>query len=524
MNVARHSLLGRPGVGPALAFLSALSIVGELASADVDPSGHFGQGCTGASGVAPELTLPDFGVAGELFTAEVVCGPDLPGLLFVGLQTDTWLGFDLPLDLAIFDATGCDLLVSPAVQLPFTTGGDGVATLEFAGFDAGQTIYFQALVYDTDLEDFDPLIATSDGVEFSTVAASGIQVGDLVITEIMKNPSFVPDAKGEWIELYNALETPVDLNGWCLVDDTGQVVVLSADAPLEVPGFGYAVVGNNGDEQTNGGITMLHDWSNDGTFTLSNSSDAVRIVTPDGIVVDEVQYLSADGWLNPVGASLELAEGILDWDVNDDGSVWEIASCFIGGESAFNTDLGSPGAPTGSCPYPELPTASGDVIFSEVMQNPSAVSDANGEWFEIYNTTATEIDLDGFTITLAGGSFTVVGPLLLPSGGFQAFARVGDPALNGGLPPTVYDYPDGLALSNGSQGMRIKHPDGSTACFIEYDNGLTYPDPSGASMSLDPTQLTLEGAVDGAAWCVSSTSYGAGDDGTPGAPNDVCGG
>jgi len=39
-----------------------------------------------------------------------------------------------------------------------------------------------------------------------------------------------------------------------------------------------------------------------------------------------------------------------------------------------------------------------DVVINEIIQNPSAVSDANGEWFEVHNPTASAIDIDGWTI------------------------------------------------------------------------------------------------------------------------------
>lgn len=43
---------------------------------------------------------------------------------------------------------------------------------------------------------------------------SEIQTGDLVITEVMHTPQQTPyDSYGEWIEIYNASEVAVDLNG-----------------------------------------------------------------------------------------------------------------------------------------------------------------------------------------------------------------------------------------------------------------------------------------------------------------------
>ena len=37
--------------------------------------------------------------------------------------------------------------------------------------------------------------------------------------------------------------------------------------------------------------------------------------------------------------------------------------------------------------------APGEVIVNEIMQNPAAVGDSAGEWFELYNTTGADIDI-----------------------------------------------------------------------------------------------------------------------------------
>jgi len=44
------------------------------------------------------------------------------------------------------------------------------------------------------------------------------QAGQIVITEFMKDPSTVSDARGEWIEVYNAMPWRVNLEGWILSD------------------------------------------------------------------------------------------------------------------------------------------------------------------------------------------------------------------------------------------------------------------------------------------------------------------
>ena len=39
-----------------------------------------------------------------------------------------------------------------------------------------------------------------------------------------------------------------------------------------------------------------------------------------------------------------------------------------------------------------------DLLITEVMVNPSQVSDTNGEWFELFNPTTDAIDLNGIFI------------------------------------------------------------------------------------------------------------------------------
>jgi hypothetical protein len=506
------------------AALGLLASIPALAAADTPAADSFGAGCAGASGVEPTLTAPPFAVDGLDFALEIECGPSLAGLLFIGVNKDAWLGFPLPLDLTIFQAPGCELLVSPDLTVPWVADIDGHASIVLPGYGLGIEFHYQAFVYDFDPQTFDPLLALSAGASVPGVLPSGREPGDLVITEIMKNPSFVSDTTGEWFEIYNTTSEAIDLSRWCLTDDAGQSLVLSPATPLIIAPFSYAVLGSSADPVVNGGIDVLYGWSQDGAFSLSNNDDTIRLVTPDGVVVDGVNYQAGAGWQNPIGASLELAEGTFEHDVNDDGSVWDVAACYIGGSGGFNTDRGSPGMPTGSCPNPQIPYGSGELIFCEVMQNPSGVSDALGEWFEVHNTTDVAIDMAGYTLTLGGGSFTVTGPLIVEPDGYRVFARNGDPALNGGLPADVYDYPDTLALSNGSQTLTLSDATGATVCLLQYDNGVSYPDPSGASMALDPSRLTLLDAIDGTAWCVSTTAFGAsGDFGTPGVSNDPCG-
>ncbi|MCB0577875.1 MAG: lamin tail domain-containing protein [Phaeodactylibacter sp.] len=162
----------------------------------------------------------------------------------------------------------------------------------------------------------------------------------------------------------------------------------------------------------------------------------------------------------------------------------------------------------------------GDVVINEIMQNPAAVADADGEWFELYNTTLGSIDLNGWSISDAGTDLHVIdngGPLLIPAGGYLVLGNNGDPAANGGV-AVDYAYSSGtFNLANGADEIILTAPDLVEVDRVEWDDGATFPDPTGASMALQLTNLDNN---DGANWCEAMTPYGAGDLGTPGAVND----
>jgi len=164
----------------------------------------------------------------------------------------------------------------------------------------------------------------------------------------------------------------------------------------------------------------------------------------------------------------------------------------------------------------------GDLVVNEIMQNPAAVADSDGEWFEVYNATELTVNLNGlvFTEDAFGNIFTVGSDVLIDAGGYALLARNADPLVNGGLPTVDYVYPGGYYLGNSSDEVIILEIVGIDTTVIDevwYDNGATFPDPNGASMAL--LSVDLDNNV-GANWYEESTfTYGDGDYGTPGAAN-----
>ncbi len=159
---------------------------------------------------------------------------------------------------------------------------------------------------------------------------------------------------------------------------------------------------------------------------------------------------------------------------------------------------------------------SGALIITEIHQNPAAVSDDFGEFFEIYNWTAQDINLKGVELYDLGSDYVLLEEVLVPAHAYFVFGQNGDPALNGGL--TVdYVYGNAFTLGNGDDEIVLR-AGYNMIDQLAYDGGSEWPDPNGISMEL------IEPFLDnnlGANWVESTLSYGAGDLGTPGAPNST---
>jgi hypothetical protein len=159
----------------------------------------------------------------------------------------------------------------------------------------------------------------------------------------------------------------------------------------------------------------------------------------------------------------------------------------------------------------------GDIVINEVMQDPVAVGDSQGEWFELYNTTSSDIDIDGWVIRDDAANLHAIdngGSLVVPAKGYLVLGNNADFATNGGY-HCDYEY-GGFTLSNSDDEIVLEQ--GSVEIDrINYDGGPIWPEPSGASMAWlgppgennDGTRWVIEGVI----------SYGDGDWGTPGSKN-----
>ncbi|MEZ5148461.1 MAG: lamin tail domain-containing protein [Bacteroidales bacterium] len=160
------------------------------------------------------------------------------------------------------------------------------------------------------------------------------------------------------------------------------------------------------------------------------------------------------------------------------------------------------------------------LIITEVMQNPATVLDGVGEYFEVFNTTASAINMNGYVVTdLGTESFTIATDVIVPAGGFAVFGNSADNLVNGDY--TVdYEYGASFFLGNSDDEIVIYLPDGTTEVSrVEWDGGPVWPDPNGAAMVFTGTPTTE--VNNGANWTTATLrepSYvgPTGDLGSPG--------
>jgi predicted extracellular nuclease len=320
-----------------------------------------------------------------------------------------------------------------------------------------------------------------------------------VINEIIQNPSAVFDSNGEWFELYNPTGSAIDINGWTIKDNDSDSHVIANGGPLMISAGGYLVLGRNADSGTNGGVTVAYQYSG---ISLGNSADELVLMV-GSTEIDRVEWDGGPGFPDPNGASMSLIDPALD---NNAGANWCTAATPFGAG-----DLGTPGSAN------DCPTLVPEVVINEIIQNPAAVSDTDGEWFEIYNPTSSAIDINGWTIKDNDTDSHVIangGPLMISAGGYLVLGRNADSGTNGGV-TVAYQY-EGIFLGNSGDELILM--DGSTEIDrVEWDGGPGFPDPTGASMSLFNPSLDNN---TGANWCTATTTFGAGDLGTPGSAND----
>jgi hypothetical protein len=164
----------------------------------------------------------------------------------------------------------------------------------------------------------------------------------------------------------------------------------------------------------------------------------------------------------------------------------------------------------------------GDLVITEVMVNPDAVSDAFGEWFEVRNTTDRSLILNSVEIWSAAEQHTVAGPvrLTLEPGALFVFGASDNVTRNGGV-SVGYAYRD-VGLDDEVDALSLLI-DELVIDAVQWNVTREWPAVVGASLNLDPSFVDDVFNDLPLYWCSANLPWAEGSDlGTPGQENAMC--
>jgi hypothetical protein len=334
---------------------------------------------------------------------------------------------------------------------------------------------------------------------------------NLVFTEIHYNPNDgagYPDIDYEFVEIFNNELVPVNLSGYTFtagftftfppgsVINAGEYIVVAANSATYT-GNGYQVFQYSG--------------------ALNNSGEALTLSTGASLEIESVTYDDANPWpvsANGAGPSAQLIDLSLD---NTIGSNWfgygmngtpgtapiEIPGCLDPSANNFsifaNTD-------DYTCTYDPA-----SVVINELHYNPCPQqgNDADFEFVELFNTTASTIDLSGWELT--GFDFTFPLASSIAPGEYIIIAT--NPPIYSGNGYQVYG-PVAGGLFNSGEAITLSDNQSNVVDFVFYGDVSPWPlSPGGNCASLELSD-PLNNNYYAGSWQGSYVEFGS-----PGGPN-----
>jgi hypothetical protein len=167
------------------------------------------------------------------------------------------------------------------------------------------------------------------------------------------------------------------------------------------------------------------------------------------------------------------------------------------------------------------------LVINELLANPGGtITDANGEWVELYNAGTLRVQMQGlvFADSAASGRrpYNVFGTsYIVQPGAYIVLGATTNTTLNGGV-PVDYAYGSGMAFANSLDAFKIARVYGTDTLTIDrtqYSQASTSAQ-DGVSRELKNPALDNSN-MDGSNWGSASVTsiYGPGGRGTPKAQN-----
>lgn len=316
---------------------------------------------------------------------------------------------------------------------------------------------------------------------------------DIIINEIAAYPA----TSHEWVEIYNKGFDPIDLTGWKLVD-SGRSCVLkpSGGSGVLAPG-GYGVIAQSSTilKQDYPSLNVPIFGVSTAWSTLVEGGELIQLLDAGSTTIESFTYISAPN------ASLERKNPNLadftsaNWQQRASGnSIGAINSNVVITSPEENSSAASsstsPVAPTSTnsgATETVVPSANlwVNLRINEVMPDPVS---GGSEWVELYNPSATAVDLSGGTLCDNRATSCVIA---------QPTSTI---AAHGFVVVLIL----GSKLNNDGDSVILKDPNGTIVDQVVYGGNL-----------LPAVGQTIARNVDGAGnWAVTTVP-------TPGAVNSI---
>ncbi len=353
--------------------------------------------------------------------------------------------------------------------------------------------------------------------------------GDLTVTWRVDGGEAMPASAGT----DGAVTLDLDVEGLTLGDHTVTLTAVDTDGESADATLGWRLVGPLGTPSVT--ITAPEDGS---SYAPGTEISFRGVATDTTTAADDLVFtwsantvgalkgaISGDGSsavfaVLPIGSHVvTLSAADLDGEIGSDSVTVHVLT--LEDTGPIETEPVET-AETGETELPPVEPEPGDLVFSEMMINPSVVADDMGEWVELYNTASYPLDVTGYSFhDLDFDFYALDGPLIVDGHDYLVLCAEMSVLLNGGVPcdaPFKRKSADALALGNGDDEVILSRPDGTVIDEVRYSSEWFT---SGAAIGVQ----VLDAAAndDQAQWCTQTSIVSTGGEpGTPGLPNDAC--
>jgi len=268
----------------------------------------------------------------------------------------------------------------------------------------------------------------------------------------------VNSSNDEWIELRNVWSMPVNLSGWQLLDKDKQIKIVFGEADIIPTNGFYLLERTDDDSMPNITADVIY------TGALNNTDETLYLFDADCQIEDEV--VANPNW--PAGDNIEKRSmerlDPLNWYTSNSA----------GTAKAENSPPPIPSsAPSSPEPEPE-PTPQAEepiltVVINEIAWMGTA-SSYNDEWIELYNNTASNIDITGWRLTSVDGSPDITFPTsTISTSSFYLIERTDDNTVS----DIVADYTGsfGYGLSNSGEKLELRDVDNNLIDVVDCSSG-----------------------------------------------------